>query len=265
MAAELVYRRDEMLLPLDLIFIADNMVDALNNFIQDHEAEVPHAGYENEIRNHVFNFLNDRFHRPSIKNESRIYYDGRRHYRPDLFGVAVTPVNENPQGVLCFKQHKHYYPLQWLSEWGHDHITGIEGCINKPIADYIKWRFLFSPNGQYHFTPIPVCCFQVVTEQTGNIIESFNQIQETFNFFGTLVRTWKVEYPNNPLKFYVFMNYFESGLTFNNILPDPLNLFAQDIETHFVLYRTANSSWPMRESMINGTDALAALYDLFSH
>jgi len=249
--------RPEPLLSNSLILLRDQMLDALRTF--EVEIEQPlENGYENRLRNFVFNELHDNI--PDLFNGGVHIYYGDGFYQADLLiGEDGAPLPNHLN--FNFMQTQHI--LQDIIEWGHDHAIGVNGCVNKPFADFIKWFVLMDPRGRFHFNPLPICCFQIATDFTGTDCYSINRIRRAFYSLHFLTDIWDIDYDHHPAHAYIFMNYFPAGIDFHELLsalPNPF--YADDLTANYTTYREANPGWPITLSIDNGISALDAILDL---
>ncbi len=226
--------------------------EVLGNFLQNNPIPLLN-GYEDQLRNFVFNELNPIFF--SLINGSRIYFG--ENYQIDDFSFTDDYV----ENVAFLRKSKNgiNYGIQSLFEWGHDHAHHINGCVNKPLKDYIKWRRLAPLHNQ--FNRVPLFCVQIVTDINGLNGNMVNQIQNCYQNFNSLRGKWTIEYENKPTRVYLFLNYFSDEVEFSDILDyltnnNPINNnLVNNFEQNLAENYNLNKDWPLRNLLniiING-------------
>lgn len=216
--------------------------EVLENFEQNNDIPLLN-GFEDLLRNFVVNELNHDF--PNLKNGSRIYFG--ENYQIDDFSFT----NDYVENVAFLRKRKNgeNYGLQSLFEWGHDHAHHINGCVNKPLKDFIKWRRLAHPYNQ--FNRVPLFCVQIVTDINGLNGNMVNQIQACYQNFNSLRGKWTIEYENHPTRVYLFLNYFPIEVEFNNFLQyltnnNPINNnLVNNFEQNLAENYNLNPNWPL--------------------
>jgi hypothetical protein len=249
-------------LPNPIMLIRNNLQIALRGYeictIDKPEID----GYEDYLRKFVGQYFIT--HVPMLKNlhneGPRVYYNDKSFYRPDML---IGCENINYPFPLKFKTSEGEFKLKSFCEWGHEHANGIKGVINKPIADFLKWFILFDSAGKFKYTPLPFCCFQIVTDHSGKNIAEIEKIKHIYNTLGFLTDIWKIEYQPHLVQAYVFMNFFGRGMTFQNILGGKIDQFyIDDLMKNYNNYYHQNKSWPLKYSVKNGVSALEALINI---
>lgn len=234
--------------------LRDNLLDALAHFAKVHSAP-PKAGYENKMRKFVFKYLHSSV--PLLFN----LFDGGPHinfgstyYQADMqLGHLGSPLPNQ----LSFRSRKNTHILQEIIEWGHDHAMSVPGCVNKPLADFVKWFILLDSSGRYKFNPMPLCFFQIATDFDGSNLSSVSKIQHIFKSLDFITDRWEIDYYHHPAHAYVFMNYFDAGMTFHRLLGSLSNSFyAHDLSMNYISYRMKEAGWPFKLSVDMGVTAL---------
>jgi hypothetical protein len=245
----------------EITLIRDHMKDALRAFELAAPGPPLDAGYEDALRNFVYEYLH--LHVPALWmlfDEGPHVNFGINFYRPDMLvgDTGVLLVNE-----LSYVHGGNRYRLRDIIEWGHDYAGGIRGCVNKPLADFVKWFILMDSAGIFHFNPMPICNFQIATDFSGTDCLSISRIRRAFSSLHFLTDIWDIDYDHHPAHAYIFMNYFPAGIGFHELLsalPNPF--YADDLTANYIAYRETNPGWPITLSIDNGINALDAILAL---
>jgi hypothetical protein len=242
-------------LPMELI--RNNMINALTAFELSTTGPPRSKGYEDELRGFVYEYLIAHF--VMLKNlfdEGPHVPNGTSYYRPDmLLGSPGIPGLKE----LKFKVSGNQFILTEIIEWGHDHATSLEGCVNKPITDFLKWLVVMgaSPNDKYY--PLPLYCFQIATDFSGTNMVNIVKIRHALSFLNILTDIWVIDYASHPAKAYIFMTYFPAGMNFHTLLSKLDPFYARDLSDHLREYYKIDPRWPLKCSVKNGKSALDVL------